>query len=655
MKVEIRRACLDDLLTVFEIESACFFDYQKNSKRNIQLSLSSPFQEVWLLDLLNQGTTKTIGYVQYFVYKKTLRIFSLAIIPEYQNQGFGKQMLRHAINSALSKNQERISLEAAADNKDLITWYLKNGFVKSAFLPNYYAPDIHAHRFTMSLVAVHNLQHTVNLIVVDNPRKWNLNIDNVKVISAKEYTSDTYYYAATKKIRLFNLCSSYKYQSLGYYVSLLASARDQRVIPNVSTIRDFHDVKIIKSITYEIDELIQTSLSKCNSHVYTCNVYFGNTVAPHMRVLASKLYNIFETPLFMVSFVKNDTWSIKKIQPISLHKIKSEDFDLVQYFAVKYFSAKRFVKPRVKQYLYDLAILVNPQEKNPPSCSKALQCFKKTAEKMGFYTEFITKADYNRMSEFDALFIRETTSVNNYTYQISRKAYAEVLVVIDEPWSILRCSNKIFLYERLKIHGIFTPKSVVLYKHNSYMKAVEHMDFPIVLKQPDSAFSIGVEKVNSIQELSEALAKLFKGSDLIIAQEFLPSEYDWRIGVIDQKAIFACKYYMAKNHWQIYNWQAQSNEAIGDSITLPIEEVPQDIVQAATKAASLMGDGLYGVDLKKINSKVYVIEVNDNPNIDWGIEDAVLGLDLYKTIIDSFRNRIEMARNIARFIPSKQD
>ena len=51
--------------------------------------------------------------------------------------------------------------------------------------------------------------------------------------------------------------------------------------------------------------------------------------------------------------------------------------------------------------------------------------------------------------------------------------------------------------------------------------------------------------------------------------------------------------------------------------------------------ANLIGDGLYGVDLKQAGDKVVVIEVNDNPNIDCGVEDVYLGDDLYKTQVEN--------------------
>src|SRR5690554_5173000 len=131
---------------------------------------------------------------------------------------------------------------------------------------------------------------TVNLIVVNEPKKWNLSIENVHIISATEYTSKPEAWYNTKKIRVFNLCNSYRYQSLGYYVSLLASARDHRAIPDVTTIRDFQDVKIIRSITHDIEKLIQSCLEKLSFKQISFNVYFGNTVDAQYQMLGNKLY-----------------------------------------------------------------------------------------------------------------------------------------------------------------------------------------------------------------------------------------------------------------------------------------------------------------------------------------------------------------------------
>ena len=64
------------------------------------------------------------------------------------------------------------------------------------------------------------------------------------------------------------------------------------------------------------------------------------------------------------------------------------------------------------------------------------------------------------------------------------------------------------------------------------------------------------------------------------------------------------------------------------------------MTDATTWTANLIGDGLYGVDLKRVGRRVVVIEVNDNPSIEAGYEDAVLKDALYREIMGSMLRRI---------------
>ena len=102
---------------------------------------------------------------------------------------------------------------------------------------------------------------------------------------------------------------------------------------------------------------------------------------------------------------------------------------------------------------------------------------------------------------------------------------------------------------------------------------------------------------------------------------------------------------MAKGHWQIYNWdkpftEEAGTEYVGDVESISIEQVPETIIKTALKVTRLIGDSLYGVDMKSHNDKHYVIEVNDNPNIDHGYEDRVQGMRLYQEIMSVFLQRI---------------
>jgi len=192
------------------------------------------------------------------------------------------------------------------------------------------------------------------------------------------------------------------------------------------------------------------------------------------------------------------------------------------------------------------------------------------------------------------------------------------------------------------------PHTIIVHSENRHTLAKE-LGFPLILKAPDSSFSLGVVKVMNNSELESGLDKMLEKSDLIIAQEFIPTEFDWRVGILDGKPFYACKYFMAKNHWQIYNWQSEDKEEIcGLFETVHLETVPHGIIKAAIRVAGMIGNGLYGVDLKEVDGKPVVIEVNDNPSIDDNIEDQVAGEKLYLAIMRSLRRRIEDRLNSAQ-------
>lgn len=649
MELKITKADDDDLLFIKELEKLCFPSFQQMPERSLKHCIYSASRDVMVAQLLENNEWKKVGVLILHNYKKTLRIYSIAVLPEYRKWRIGKRMMEHSLELARQKNYEKISLEVLASNYQLIEWYEQFGFKTIDHLADYYGDEIDAFRMKLQLKVSETKTIKENLIVLEGSHHNMITIENVTLVSAKDYIS-THRYQKLKNARVFNLCNSYKYQGLGYYVSLLASARDHRVIPSVTTMSDYHNASLIKSLSYELDEIIQKSFKGITGTKLCLNIFFGQTEDPAYKQLAHGLYLLFETPLLQVHFTRNGKWNLGKITPLNLSKIGEEDKVLLEKSMVNFFSRKRFKIPRLKNYRYDLAVLVNPKEKNPPSSKKALERLAKVAEKKGIFTEFITKKDINRICEFDALFIRETTSVNNYTYHIARTAYAEGLVVLDDPWSILRCSNKIFLYERMLLNGIRMPYSKVLSKKGFKPSQVADMGYPMVLKQPDGSFSLGVSKVNNEKELIDSLNLLFKNSELIIVQEFLPSPYDWRIGILDNQPLFACKYYMAKGHWQIYNWKDEKDDVDGEFETMPLSEVPKKVLLTATKAASLMGDGLYGVDLKEVDGETFLIEVNDNPNIDYGIEDKVLKDGLYEKLLDSFVRRIELSKNISKYI-----
>jgi glutathione synthase/RimK-type ligase-like ATP-grasp enzyme len=487
---------------------------------------------------------------------------------------------------------------------------------------------------------------TSTLLVVTDVKDWTGPLQDVDVVSAREYLTDPSF-AERKGGRVVNLCRSYRYQKAGYYVSMLGHARGHRPIPALATIQEAKSTTVVRLVSDELDDVIQSSFAGAEVGEIVLQVYFGREAKGAYPDLTKALFGRIPLPLMRAVFNYNDKygrWGLTSCSALSLHALPEESGPAIAS-AMEAFLRRRTKTTRRDVGRYDLAILVDPREEESPSDPKALRRFEAAAEQEGFAVEFIGKDDYARIAEFDALFIRETTAVNHRTFRFAQRAAAEGLVVIDDPQSILRCTNKVFLAEILERRSVPAPKTLIAHRGN-LDDVLARIGLPCVLKQPDSSFSQGVTKVDNAEDFRAETQRLLRRSDLIVAQAFMPSAFDWRIGVMGNEPLYACKYYMARRHWQIiHRDEASSTREEGDSEAVALADVPRVVLEAALTAARLMGDGLYGVDLKEIDGKAFVIEVNDNPSIDAGFEDALLGDGLYRRIMADFRRRLDLRRN----------
>lgn len=481
-----------------------------------------------------------------------------------------------------------------------------------------------------------------HLILIEKPSDWKPNYPDLKVVMAREYLASSEY-ADRRDLRVLSLCRSYRYLSVGYYCSLLAEARGHKVLPSVRTINDLSR-KSIYSLDFEgLDSLIQRSLksgAREAGNTFELDVFFGQCKVPEMEDLARQLFEVFRMPLLKAEFRLQGKWILAAVRPVYVNALEPGEEEVFLRGLAQHLS-RRWREPRTRRkYKYDLAVLYNPQEEFPPSDMRALKCLVRAGEDAGVDVDLIEKKDYGRLAEFDALFIRETTGINHHTYQFAKKAENEGLVVIDDPDSILKCTNKVYLAELLRTHRIPTPKTVIVRK-DSLDSVEDQIPYPVVLKIPDGSFSRGVFKVENHEELENTAENLFKSSDLILAQEFVYTPFDWRIGILNQQPLFACQYFMSEKHWQVIKHGTKGGWKEGDWKTVAVEDAPPPVIKLALKAANLVGDGFYGVDVKQDARRVMVMEVNENPNLEATVEDAVLKDGLYEAIIEDFVWRLD--------------
>jgi glutathione synthase/RimK-type ligase-like ATP-grasp enzyme len=460
------------------------------------------------------------------------------------------------------------------------------------------------------------------VILVDTPKDFPNADTPHKVITTKDYLARANLFQGTRP-KIINLSRSFAYQSRGYYCSLLAEARGHRVIPSVETMVDLGARQLYALAVPELDDALAKCLGAADDKVIPHRIlsFFGAVEDHRFDRFGRLLFDWFRCPVLEVTVENGGRPQIKRLAAVPVTKLTPAELQLFhralhEHTRREWRSKRDRAAPR-----YSFAVLFDPNEKMPPTSSGSLRHWARVAEKMGVEVEPITKRDLARLAEFDALFIRETTSIDNHTYRFARRATQEGMPVIDDPISMIRCTNKIYLHELMTGNGIAVPPTVIIGGAHDLTRAADELGFPMVLKVPDSSFSRGVKKVDSLADLDALAREWLKETDLLLAQAFMPTSFDWRVGVLGGKPLFVCQYLMAKKHWQIVKHRSNGRPLEGSANTMALGEAPPAVVDVGLRAAQLIGDGLYGVDIKETENGIFVVEVNDNPNIEHGVED----------------------------------
>ena len=139
------------------------------------------------------------------------------------------------------------------------------------------------------------------LVVASSPTDWPFEIANVEVVDARSYLTRPEY-CEMRGAKVVNLCRSYRYQSTGYYVSLLAEARGHKPLPSVATLQDLKTQAIVRLVSEDLEDLIGNSLGSIKSDTFTLSIYFGRNMAKRYDRLCLHLFNQFQSPLLRAEF-----------------------------------------------------------------------------------------------------------------------------------------------------------------------------------------------------------------------------------------------------------------------------------------------------------------------------------------------------------------
>src|SRR5687768_7470614 len=115
-----------------------------------------------------------------------------------------------------------------------------------------------------------------HLLLVHRPEEWPAINGHVEIVSTKKYLTDPSY-ASGPPAKVVNLDRSYQYQSVGYYASLLVSARGHKVILVVLAIQDLKSRATMRLVGEDVESIAKKSFEMMKIDRFVVESFFGRT------------------------------------------------------------------------------------------------------------------------------------------------------------------------------------------------------------------------------------------------------------------------------------------------------------------------------------------------------------------------------------------
>lgn len=134
-EITLRKADLSDLPDILEMEQLCF-EEDSFSKAQFVYLITQAKGAFYLL----QDGDKGVAYLSLLYHggSHNLRIYSVAVHPDFRQKRFGQRLMEATIAYARTCQATKITLEVNVSNTAAIRLYEKNGFIKTGIKPNYY-------------------------------------------------------------------------------------------------------------------------------------------------------------------------------------------------------------------------------------------------------------------------------------------------------------------------------------------------------------------------------------------------------------------------------------------------------------------------------------------------------------------------------------
>ncbi len=207
------------------------------------------------------------------------------------------------------------------------------------------------------------------------------------------------------------------------------------------------------------------------------------------------------------------------------------------------------------------------------------------------------------------------------------------------------CMNKEYTKKVLSSAGLPLIKSVLITKGDNLYDKVNELNFPIMVKPVSEGSSLGMAKVNDVDELVKAVFEASKYKQDIMLEEYLEG-ISATVGILEKDGeTFATEILEFRPHTEWYDYEAKYTKGMTDFI-IPAEisdEMTKKVKEVSMAAFKACGcSGVSRVDFLIADNVPYILEVNTSPGMtdtsDLPAQAAAMGMsydELVEVILQS--------------------
>ena len=447
-----------------------------------------------------------------------------------------------------------------------------------------------------------------------------------KVISTSEYLARPRLFDMGRP-KLVNLARSYAYQSKGYYASLLAEARGHRVVPTVETMLELREQKLYEHALPDLEEELNRCARRADFQPdgeFKLLVCFGIARDERFEPFGRLLFDWFRCPALEVIVEPGNWLSIDRIRPRNITRLANGEAEFFRAVAAQSHQARMARSQGALGRQIRSRGALRSERENGAILAGFDQAFRPhRRENVGR-----RRADHQAPAR-RACRVRRPVHPRNH---LDRQSHL--------PFRAPRLAGGHAGHRRSDLddplHQQGLPDGAVAAEPGADAADRDHCRGHRSLQGDRRARpAAGGEDPGRLvlarraqdrerpAEFKRICDELFEETDLLLAQKFLPTDFDWRVGVLAGEPLFVCQYRMARGHWQVVKYRPDGSSHEGGFRAFDLDQAPREVIDIAVRAARPIGDGFYGVDLKQTDNGIVVMEVNDNPSLEHGIEDAV--------------------------------